>query len=214
MLRAENYWGPLAYIEKHQLDIRGVIHVGAHFAGEVEHYVAHDVSNIVFFEPLSECYSVLLENIKKYNINIKTHQIALGNLNGFIDINVSTNNKASSSVLNPKEHFHLHPEVEFLQKERVRIQRLDDFGYQQYNLLVIDVQGYELEVLKGAEKTLNHIDYLYCEVNRGEVYENNCMINDLDEFLSKFNFSRVETEWWCGNGMWGDALYLRDFCNK
>ena len=34
----------------------------------------------------------------------------------------------------------------------------------------MDVQGYELEVLKGGLETLKQVDYVYCEVN---MYENN-----------------------------------------
>ena len=30
----------------------------------------------------------------------------------------------------------------------------------------MDVQGYELEVLKGGLETLKQVDYVYCEVNR------------------------------------------------
>ena len=46
----------------------------------------------------------------------------------------------------------------------------------------MDVQGYELEVLKGATETLKHVDYVYCEVNRDEVYEGNAYVEEIDEF--------------------------------
>ena len=42
----------------------------------------------------------------------------------------------------------------------------------------MDVQGYELEVLKGATKTLEQVDYVYCEVNRDEVYETMLMLRN------------------------------------
>ncbi len=210
-MKPENYWGPLAYIEKYNLKINGILHVGAHFAGEVEHYMAHNIKNIVFFEPLSYNYSKLLENVEGLDANIKTHQVALGNKNGLISIYVSTNNKASSSILKPKEHLELHPDVLFTEEEEVLMHKMDDYNYKKNNLLVIDVQGYELEVLKGSKNTLNYIDYIYCEVNRGEMYENNTMVDDLDKFLSDYNFLRVETEWWAGNGIWGDALYIKNY---
>ena len=72
----------------------------------------------------------------------------------------------------------------------------------------MDVQGYELEVLKGGTKTLEHVDYVYCEVNRDEVYENNAYVEELDEFLSEYNMKRVETDW--AGDIWGDALYIRE----
>jgi hypothetical protein len=72
----------------------------------------------------------------------------------------------------------------------------------------MDVQGYELEVLKGAKNTLNHIDYVYCEVNRAEIYENNAYIEDIDKFLLQYSFERIETNWWKDHD-WGDALYTK-----
>ena len=71
----------------------------------------------------------------------------------------------------------------------------------------MDVQGYELEVLKGAIKTLNQIDYVYCEVNRDEVYENNAYVEEIDEFLAEYGMERMETDW--AGDIWGDALYIK-----
>ena len=76
-----------------------------------------------------------------------------------------------------------------------------------YNFLNIDVQGYELEVFKGAFESLKNIDYIISEVNRDEVYENCPHIDELDKYLSQLNFKRVETDW-AGNS-WGDALYVK-----
>ena len=71
----------------------------------------------------------------------------------------------------------------------------------------MDVQGYELEVLKGGLETLHQVDYVYCEVNRDEVYENNAYVEEIDKFLSDYNMTRVETDW--AGDIWGDALYIR-----
>jgi len=72
----------------------------------------------------------------------------------------------------------------------------------------IDVQGYELEVMKGSVETLKQIDYIYCEVNKAEIYENNAYIDEIDSFLSQYSFERVEIQWWEDHD-WGDALYVK-----
>ena len=51
--------------------------------------------------------------------------------------------------------------------------------------LLLD-KGYELEVLKGAKETLNHIDYVHCEVNKSEIYEGNAFIEQIDDHLSLY----------------------------
>jgi len=66
-----------------------------------------------------------------------------------------------------------------------------------------------VNLLKGGKNTLNNIDYVYCEVNRGEVYEGNAMIEDIDTFLGKYGFERVETHWPASYYTWGDALYIK-----
>jgi hypothetical protein len=71
----------------------------------------------------------------------------------------------------------------------------------------MDVQGYELEVLKGSKKTLENVEYIYTEVNRANVYDGCVQIEELDSFLRGFGFGRKETNW---EGVtWGDALYIK-----
>ena len=46
------------------------------------------------------------------------------------------------------------------------------------------------------------------EVNREELYENCCLVEDLDSYLKNYGFSRVKTFW--GGGTWGDAFYAKN----
>jgi hypothetical protein len=74
-------------------------------------------------------------------------------------------------------------------------------------MLNMDVQGYELEVLKGSENTLNHIDIIYTEINTEDVYKGCVHVDQLDEFLDLHEFERVFTQMACKS--WGDALYIK-----
>jgi len=102
-----------------------------------------------------------------------------------------------------------HPDVSFDGTEEVEVSILDDYDLGDANFINMDVQGYELEVLRGGKETLNNVDYVYCEVNRGEMYENNAMIDDIDEYLGEYGFERVETYWPETWYKWGDALYIK-----
>ena len=75
-----------------------------------------------------------------------------------------------------------------------------------FNFICIDVQGYELEVFKGATETLKHIDCIFSEVNNIELYEGCATIDKVDEFLGKNNFKRTVTTMVEDNS-WGDAVY-------
>jgi len=189
------------------MDVNGIIHIGGHYGEEIDEYVRNGVQEIVIFEPLSDSFDILCKNIQELNANIIAHQVALGPEETTATMYVSDNEKQSSSLLKPKVHITHHPHVKFPETEEVEVKVLDDFDYTKYNFINMDVQGYELEVLKGAKETLKHIDYVYCEVNRDEVYEGNAYVEELDEFLSAYNMERVETSW--EGQIWGDALYIR-----
>ena len=193
---------------KYNMNILGVIHVGAHYGEEVSDYIDNGANQIVLFEPLEDNYNILLDRVKNLNVNIQSHKVALGSEVKKATMYVSDNEKQSSSILKPKVHLSHHPDVYFPDLEDVEVNIMDNYNIVGCNFISMDVQGYELEVLKGAKETLKNIDYVYCEVNRDELYEGNAYIEDIDNFLSQYNMTRVETDW--GGGLWGDALYVKN----
>jgi FkbM family methyltransferase len=196
-------------ISEFNLKINGVLHIGANDGDEFNDYYNAGIKNMIFFEPLKDVYNKLIQNIIMTD-NIKSYNIALGNMTGEIDMYVETFNKGmSSSILKPELHLTQYPHIKFDNKETVKIDKLDniDFDRTLFNMINIDVQGYEIEVFNGAIKTLETINIVYTEVNRDEVYKNCCRVEEVDEFLKKFGFNRLITEW-TGN-TWGDSLYLK-----
>jgi len=193
--------------KKYNMNIKGIIHIGGHYGEEIDEYIKNGIQEIIIFEPLSDSFDIMCKNIKELNANITAHQVALGSKEDIATMYVSDNEKQSSSILKPKIHITHHPHVKFPETEEVEVKVLDNFGYFNYNFINMDVQGYELEVLKGAKQTLKNVDYVYCEVNRDEVYEGNAYVEELDEFLSLYNMERVETSW--DGEIWGDALYIK-----
>jgi hypothetical protein len=96
---------------------------------------------------------------------------------------------------------------EQIQTSDVQVRTLDSFDIKNSNMLVIDAQGYELEVLKGASKTLESVHHVFCEVNLIEMYEGCPTMKDISNFLSQYGFSLREN-WWTPNN-WGDAYWSR-----
>jgi len=193
---------------KYNMIIKGAIHIGAHYGEELEDYIDEAVQDIILFEPLEENFNIIEKKAKDLNANIEGYQVALGTQReGTTTMYVSDNEAQSSSILKPKVHLTHHPHVKFPTTEEVELATLDQYNCYDYNFINMDVQGYELEVLKGATKTLEQVDYVYCEVNRDEVYENNAYVEEIDEFLAGYGMERVETDW--AGEIWGDALYIK-----
>lgn len=202
-------------VKKYNLNIDGIIHIGAHYGQEINLYIENNIKNIICFEPLLNNFLVLEKNVAD---KCELFNIALGNENKKIKMYVDiTNDGQSSSILKPHIHVKEYPSVIFNKETEVQMMKLDDFMIfylsncvnknKKFNFINIDVQGYELEVFKGSEKTLEHIDYIITEINSDYLYENCVLITELDSYLQKFNFKRVETYWI--DNYWGDALYIK-----
>jgi hypothetical protein len=76
-----------------------------------------------------------------------------------------------------------------------------------FDFLTLDIQGAELEALKGMGRLISKVRWIFTEVNRREMYSGIPLVSDLDTFLSERGFSRVVTLW--NPAGWGDALYVR-----
>ena len=129
-----------------------------------------------------------------------------------VEFNI-TNNLQSSSILKFGKHKEYHPHVDFVESRKMSTTRVDyhleknKINPDEFDFVNLDIQGVELQALKGFGKYLDNIEYIYTEVNSGEVYKNNDSIEDLDSFLEGFGFTRVETE--ITPFEWGDAFYIR-----
>ena len=70
----------------------------------------------------------------------------------------SNNDGLSSSFFKPKHHLVEHPEIKFIDGNKIfEIKLLDDLEIKDIDFLNIDTQGYELEVLKGSVESLKKV---------------------------------------------------------
>jgi len=196
--------------EKYSITPSGVIHIGAHTGEEIalyEELFKKDIE-VHLFEPQKKLFKILFE---KYNDtkNINLYKYACGEKTGELTMYISSNEGASSSILEPKLHLEIHPDVEFNNKEVVQVEQLDKFKIHNSDFLNIDVQGYELNVLKGAKETLSKIKFIVLEINREEVYKDVALVEEIDSFLKVYNFLRVSTKYAYDTLPWGDALYVK-----
>ena len=193
----------------HGVQVRGILHVGAHECEELRDYVAGGitVNNIVWVEGNQDKVALMkargVPNVYYGLVSDKEEVV-----NFYI-----TNNGQSSSILELETHKHHHPQVHVSETRVERTTTLtklfeaNQLDTMKYNFWNFDIQGAELLALKGAGDLLGMADALYLEVNAEHLYKDCALIGELDVFLAGRGFRRVETS--MTRCQWGDALYVR-----
>jgi len=201
-------------IYKYNVEIKGILHIGAHLCEEKILYNENNVSDnrIIWIE----ANPILVNKIKSMNNKIKIECFCcIDDDIGYSTLNIA-NNGMSSSILKLGIHKKFYPNIDYIGNIQVNNKRIDTF-YKENNIsvdfanfLCIDIQGTELLALKGMGDLLKYFDYLYLEVNQDYLYEKCALIGEIDNYLNTFSFKRVETKWE-NDCKWGDAFYIKNF---
>lgn len=122
--------------------------------------------------------------LKKYMFEYSFHIVALA-ADSDKNLNMQDLGRASRIVDKPNEN-----------SVSIPCKKLDDLGItfqnktnDQLNLIKIDVEGYELEVLRGSISSLFYIDIVVVEI--GILYHQNDIFSDLYEFMINNSFKLV-----------------------
>jgi len=197
-------------VNERNLRIKGILHVGAHLAEEAKQYEALGVDNVWWIEGNRDNIPAIVNEVGDSSKVIWA--LVTDKDDDEVVFHITNYDSMSSSVLEFGTHPTFSPETVFIEHRTMKTITLDtlveDNRISGVNFLNMDLQGAELLALKGADNLIPHLDYIYTEVNCKEVYKNCAQVGDLDVFLQKRGFNRVETGW-VGNQGWGDALYVR-----
>ena len=172
---------------------------------------------IIAFEP-QRSESRIFKKIFKKNNTIILKEFALGSSNKKMKMNLASSRDSSSLLKMNLIQKDLWGIFNTDKVEEIQLKRMDDFLglISQYKniFLKIDVQGYELEVLRGSSETLNYIKYIYLEASNLELYKDQALFKDIKEFLNLKNFELLKTsnKDWKNNNEWIQADFL--FINK
>lgn len=188
-----------------------ILHCGAHEAEELEIYTEANFApeGVIWVEADSNLARKL-----KIRFQNSIHQVIEAALWSVSKQEMKfhlTSNSQSSSLLELGDHLQNFPDIVEVDTVSISSRCIDDFlpDLQGVDFINLDIQGAELEALKGAKTFLNQIKWIYTEVNKAEVYVGCAKIWELDDFLRPLGFTRVATRWSFKDDF-GDALYSKN----
>lgn len=199
--RRHDPWASLAARRARLLDEGGyglVLEVGANSGQYGRELRAHGPrGEIVSFEPGRRAFE-LLERMAAGDDRWDCRRLALGESSGRRSINIASNEGASSSFMTLTEtHASSAPAVTFETREDVEVATLDDVASEALRdaapvWLKLDVQGFELPVLTGAEATLPRIAALEVEVSLVELYRGQALFDEMLRFIREAGFRTAD----------------------
>lgn len=202
-----------SYIDKHSIKVNGILHIGANYCQEQDAYETLTSNDNIFW---IEADPRIVNAIRKQRPSINIFNALITDKDDeLVDFHISNNNGLSSSVFQFDKHLINHPTIHMVETIKLSTMKLDTFvekelkQYKVPNVLVIDVQGAEVLVLKGATKLLNSVDLILTEVNNDYTYKNCGLIGEIDSILKEHNFTKIFERIW-DNHTYGDAIYLRN----
>lgn len=191
--------------------IKGIIHLGAHEAQELDDYIKQKITNIIWVEANPNKYELLEKKIKPYK-DMRLAKFAAGSKKNKAYLNIA-NHDQSTSFYEFGVQLNYFQDLKVSSRAQVDILPIDDYIKNNvkipsnYNFIYLDIEGHELEALKGMKNHLRKVDYVYSEVHFVEFNKGCPLIKDLDDFLRAYNFFRVGT--FNTKKGWGDAIYSK-----
>ncbi len=174
--------------------IQSILDVGAN-TGQFAYYTRHTgyKNQIISFEPLTEAF-IVLEKFAKHDKKWDIVNAAIGDMDGEIEINISENLQSSSILDMMPDHVKSAPESAYCGKEIVKIYRLDSIidryiVNKDQAFLKIDTQGFEKNVLLGAERSLKKLKGLQLELSTKELYKGETLFNEMIDFIIEKGFA-------------------------
>jgi len=158
--------------------LRTVIDVGAWW-GPWSLWWCEHAERVEIFEPNPEMITKLQHNIANHP-NCHLHKVALGGVNGTVSMDYETHSGTNHITST---------------KGTIPLQTLDEYHFQNVDIIKIDVEGYEIPVLEGARQTIiESRPLIQIEANKsGNRYGRTK--KDISIFLQDMDMKRLKKQW-------------------
>jgi len=187
--------GEKSFIKLIKNEISLSLDIGANIGEYTKLLLINTNSRVVSFEPLPEAFKEL-EKIKlKFKDRLKTHNIAVGLESGKLDLFYGDQKSEKASLVPNLEKLSFVG-LQNKNKISVDVKKLDSFenffNGQQIDFIKIDTEGFEYEVLKGAEKIIkkHKPKFIQMEFNWHQLIRNHTLY-DLSLLVDAYDVFRI-----------------------
>lgn len=202
-----------------------LLHVGGYLGEEKLVYDLYDIDEVVYVEANPVLYKKMVEIVKnekisgpKFDFNCVPNAVSSESgleIPFYLCYDVSHTNLGCSSILKHEAILSQCPALYEAGAIKVQTVTIDEIveNYEDisFDILNIDIEGAELLAFHGAELALTtQFDCVITEFSFKPRHKNGCTLDELDEYLSEFGFSRRITEYANEQMTWGDAVFTKD----
>jgi FkbM family methyltransferase len=180
-------------------DITMVVDVGAN-KGQYGRAIrrAGYTGSLISFEPLPDAFVKLCSRAKA-DARWTCERMALGEEDGQTEIHVSENSASSSLLPILPSHVNAEPQSAYIASVSVPLRRLDSIAPKflrpiDHVWMKLDVQGYELPVLRGSPNTLLQTKVIESELSLVPLYDNQVLYREMIDYLDSLGFTLVGLE--------------------
>ena len=142
-------------------------------------------------EPLEEPAKIFRSVFEKDD-KVFLHPFAIGSKSEVTEIHISKQDDSSSLLPIGQEQVNLFPDTQEKETRKVTVRTLNELidpeSITNPALIKLDVQGYELETLKGCTDLFPYFSFVYVEASFIELYEGQALAHEVIAFLADKNF--------------------------
>jgi FkbM family methyltransferase len=171
--------------------LKTVVDIGANKGQFALAALAFTDANVFSFEPLNVAL-IKFHKVFTGRSNVKVFNFAIGSKQEQKIIHLSGSDDSSSLLEISEKQEELFPGTAEVGTLIVEVAPLDRFiGLEQLDrpaMLKLDVQGSELDALKGSSSLFINFDYIYCECSFLELYVGQALASQVIQYLADYQF--------------------------
>jgi len=190
----------VSHFTRQGFDLGTVVHVGASTGLEAYYYLLLGAPRVLLFEPLPLAVDILRGRFGT-DPRVAIFPLGLSDHSSYAYLRITTGIGKGSSFLDEVRPVLNWQPSDIVGRECLPLQRFDsldlhcelepnDRNPAGGNTLVIDVQGMELQVLKGFGECLRQIAFINVECSREPLYEGEASAAEVEQFLDEQGFDR------------------------